>query len=73
MTVSQCMSLSIHFTLFLIAPLADVINLSLLKGIFPDKLKIAKFIPIPNCLESILNDELQNIDGNLVLTTGLKT
>ena len=28
------------------APLADIINLSLLKGIFPDKLKIAKIIPI---------------------------
>ena len=28
------------------APLANVINLSLLKGIFPDKLKIGKVIPI---------------------------
>ena len=28
------------------APLADIINLSLLKGIFPNKLKIAKIIPI---------------------------
>ena len=28
------------------APLADIINLSLLKGIFPDKLKIGKVIPI---------------------------
>ena len=28
------------------APLADIINLSLLKGNFPDKLKIAKIIPI---------------------------
>ena len=40
------------------APLADVINLSLLKGIFPDKLKIAKIIPIfeaedPSFLETI--------------------
>ena len=31
---------------FISAPLADIINLSLLKGIFPDKLKIAKIIPI---------------------------
>ena len=28
------------------APLADIINLSLLKGIFPDKLKIGQVIPI---------------------------
>ena len=28
------------------APLANIINLSLQKGIFPDKLKIAKVIPI---------------------------
>ena len=40
------------------APLADIINLSLLKGIFPDKLKIAKIIPIfeaedPSFLETI--------------------
>ena len=28
------------------APLTDITNLSLLKGIFPDKLKIAKIIPI---------------------------
>ena len=28
------------------APLVDIINLSLLKGIFPDKLKIAKVIPV---------------------------
>ena len=31
---------------FISAPLADIINLSLLKGIFPDKLNIAKIIPI---------------------------
>ena len=30
----------------MLAPLADIINLSLLKGIFPDKLNIAKIIPI---------------------------
>ena len=28
------------------APLTDITNLSLLRGIFPDKLKIAKIIPI---------------------------
>ena len=28
------------------APLADITNLSLLKGVFPDKLKIAKIILI---------------------------
>ena len=28
------------------APLADIINLSLLKGIFPNKLKVSKIIPI---------------------------
>ena len=28
------------------APLANIINLSLQKGIFPDKLKIANVIPI---------------------------
>ena len=27
-------------------PLANIINISLLKGIFPDKLKIGKVIPI---------------------------
>ena len=36
---------SIHFTWFS-APLANMINLSLVKGIFPDKLKIRKVIPI---------------------------
>ena len=28
------------------APLANIINISLQKGIFPDKLKIAKVIPV---------------------------
>ena len=41
MTVSQCMSLHP-----ISAPLPDIINLLLLKGIFLDKLKIAKIIPI---------------------------
>ena len=40
------------------APLTDITNLSLLRGIFPDKLKIAKIIPIfeaedPSFLETI--------------------
>jgi hypothetical protein len=30
----------------LVQPLADIINLSLCMGIFPEKLKIAKVIPI---------------------------
>ena len=43
-------SIPLHVTKYsfhlISAPLADIINLSLLKGIFPDKLKIATIIPI---------------------------
>ena len=35
-----------HSFHLIFAPLADIINLSLLKGIFPDKLKIAQVIPV---------------------------
>ena len=45
MITSLCMWLNIRFGL-ISAPLVDIINLSLLKGIFPDKLKIAKVIPV---------------------------
>lgn len=43
-------SIPMHVTRYLFhlisAPLVDIINLSLLKGIFPDKHKIAKIVPI---------------------------
>ena len=43
-------SIPLHVTKYsfhlISAPLADIINLSLLKGIFPDKLEIATIIPI---------------------------
>ena len=45
MITSLCMWLNIRFGL-ISAPLVDIINLSLLKGIFQDKLKIAKVIPV---------------------------
>ena len=45
MITSLCMWLNIRFGL-ISALLVDIINLSLLKGIFQDKLKIAKVIPV---------------------------
>ena len=66
---------SILGPLLFILHINDLANASELTDplLFADDTNIFYSHSNPNCLESIPNDELQNIDGNLVLTTGLKT